>query len=97
MPRPDPPLIGHSRLPADEHHRRLLNQAFFTKITITERGQVKGQLTGVYNDLLDLSTRRHAEHWRQTGEHHPDVLEQNETTPPNIGRGRVLTSNIKWS
>lgn len=82
----------------DQHHRRLFNQAFFTKITITERETVVAEYTGVYETVLDPTTRLHADHWQRTGQLHPDIdLARGETTQPAIERGRVGTSNKWWS
>lgn len=85
-------------LSCDDAHRRLCNQAFFTKITVTENDEIETEFNGIYETVLDPTNRLHAEFWQRTGQLHPDIdLVRNEETLPSVARGRVGTSNKLWS
>jgi len=45
---------------ACDERRRLCNQAFFTKITVTENLDVSSEFTGVYEAILDPTNQLHA-------------------------------------
>lgn len=85
-------------LACDDARRRLCNQAFFTKITLTENLDVRSEFTGIYETILDPTNRLHAEFWQRTGQLHPDItLDHNEATLPTDHGGRVGTSTKWWS
>lgn len=84
-------------LACDEGRRRLCNQAFFTKITLTEHLDMTSEFTGVYETILDPTNRLHAEFWQRTGQLHPDIDLNNEATLPTDHGDRVGTSTKWWS
>jgi len=82
-------------LACDDAHKRLCNQAFFTKITLTEELDVSSEFTEVYETILNPANRLHAEFWQCTGQLHPDInLDRNEETlPTDHGAGLELRPN----
>ena len=50
----------HAFYLACDERRRLCNQAFFTKITLTENLDVSSEFTGVYEAILDPTNQLHA-------------------------------------
>ncbi len=78
--------------------RRLCNQAFFTKIILTEDRRIETEFNGIYETVLDPANRLHAEFWQRTGQLHPDIdLARDEANLPHVDGGRVGTSNKWWS
>jgi hypothetical protein len=80
----------------DPANRRLCNQAFFTKIILHENRQVSHEFTGVYDTILDPTTRLHADYWQRNRQLHPAIL-QNQTDPDAKFGSGVRTSELWWS
>ena len=80
----------------DPANRRLCNQAFFTKIILTENREVRHEYTGVYDTILDPTNRLHADYWQRTSQLHPDV-DPAQIDTQRMEQDRVGTSNIWWS
>jgi len=75
----------------DPASRRLCNQAFFTKIILTEDRRIDHTFEDVYDTIVQPENRLHVDYWQRTKQLHPSITK--ETTLPPDG-DRVGTSNI---
>ncbi|MDR2347415.1 MAG: hypothetical protein LBD90_02100, partial [Bifidobacteriaceae bacterium] len=80
----------------DPATRRLCNQAFFTKIILTEDWQIEHTFEDVYDTIMQPENRLRADYWQRHGQLHPDI-DLDAPLPPGIAGDRVGTSNIWWS
>ncbi|MCL1838352.1 MAG: hypothetical protein FWG47_03430, partial [Propionibacteriaceae bacterium] len=79
----------------DPATRRLCNQAFFTKIILTEDWTIDHTFEEVYDTIMQPENRLRADYWQRTRQLHPSI-NLDAPLPPNIAEDRVGTSNIWW-
>ncbi|MCL1900318.1 MAG: recombinase family protein [Promicromonosporaceae bacterium] len=80
----------------DPAARRLCNQAFFTKIILTEDWRIEHTFEDVYDTIMQPENRLRADYWQRTQQLHPDI-DLTAPLPPDLARDRVGTSNLWWS
>ena len=76
--------------------KRLCNQAFFTKIILTEDHHIETEFTGIYDTIMDPEVRLHADYWQRNRQLHPAILE-NQTDPDVLSGSGVRISEPWWS
>jgi hypothetical protein len=85
-------------LACDDAKRRLCNQAFFSKINLTEDDHITTGLNSVYETVLNPTNRLHGDFWQRTGQLHPDIdLDRNETTLPCDEPGQRWNFDKWWA
>ncbi len=81
----------------DDTKKRLMCQAFFTTITITEDHRIETEFTGAYDTIMDPEARLHADYWQRTKQLHPAILEADTTKPDDMHGSVVRISQVWWS
>ncbi|MDR1450491.1 MAG: recombinase family protein [Propionibacteriaceae bacterium] len=79
----------------DPASRRLCNQAFFTKIILTEDWTIEHTFEDVYETIMQPENRLRADYWQRTRQLHPSI-NLDTPLPPDTSQDRVGTSNIWW-
>ncbi|MCL1907241.1 MAG: hypothetical protein FWG08_04930 [Propionibacteriaceae bacterium] len=82
---------------SDDPKKRQINQAFFTKIKLTEDHRIETEYTGVVETILDPANRLHADYWQRHQQLHPAILGEDALTEDDLGRSLFRVSELWWS
>jgi len=80
----------------DDTSKRLCNQAFFTKIIVTENHQIETEYTGPYETIMDPEVRLQADYWQRNHQLDPAVLEPDGLRADDVQGSLVRVSRIWW-
>ena len=81
----------------DDTGKRLCNEAFFTKITISEDHRLHTEFTGPYDTILDPEARLQADYWQRNHQLDPTILEPDGLRDEDVQGSVVRISRVWWS
>ena len=81
----------------DDAKKRLCNQAFFTKIIITEDHKIETEFTGVYDTIMDPEVRLHTDYWQRNRQLHPAIIGGDQHDTSWLSGSGVRISEPWWS